>query len=77
MDTWIVLVNDRHADVDALPFSRRQDAEARARELVPDGTEPEELTGSMLRDGWVLDLSYGTEGEYARVIRRTMDKGRP
>jgi hypothetical protein len=77
METWIVLVNNRHTDVDALPFTRQQDAEAKARDMVPDDTEPTELTRDMVRAGWVLNLSYGAEGDFARVIRRTVNGRRP
>lgn len=28
---------------------------------------------AMRRDGWVLLLAYGTEGDCVRVVKRTMD----
>lgn len=72
-DTWIVLVEDRHADVDALPFSTEEAATAKARDLVPEFAEEEPLNESMRRSGWVLYLPYGTEGDCVRVVKRTMD----
>jgi hypothetical protein len=72
-DTWIVLVEDRHSDVDALPFSTEEEAIAKARDLVPEDAEEEELTTAARRDDWVLLLSYGTEDDCVRVVKRTMD----
>ena len=75
MDTWIVLIQDRHSDVDALPFSTEEAAAAKARDSVPDDAEDGELNDAMRRDGWVLYLPYGTEGDCVRVVKRTMDGG--
>ena len=72
-DTWIVIVEDRHSDVDALPFSTEAAAVAEARDSVPDDAEEGRLTDGMRKSGWVLLLSYGTEGDCVRVVKRTMD----
>lgn len=72
-DTWIVLVEDRHADVDALPFSSEERAVVAARDAAPDDAENEPLTDGMRKDGWVLYLPYGPEGDCVRVAKRTMD----
>lgn len=74
MDTWIVLIEDRHSDADAHPFSTEAAAFGAALGHVPDGTEPAELNGAMLADGWVLYLPYGPEGDSVRVAKRTMDR---
>jgi hypothetical protein len=72
-DVWVVMIEDRHSDVDALPFSTEEAAVAKARDSVPDDAEEEQLTTAARRDGWVLFLSYGTEGDCVRVIKRAMD----
>jgi hypothetical protein len=72
-DIWIVLIEDRHADVEALPFSTEEAAFAEARDSVPEFAEEEHLTPDMRKHGWVLLLSYGTEGDCVRVVKRTMD----
>jgi hypothetical protein len=73
-DTWIVLVEDRHSDVDALPFSTEEAAVAKARSWVPpEYAEAAALTPRMREDGWVLCLRYGTEGDRVRVVKRAMD----
>lgn len=88
-DTWIVLIEDRHADVEALPFSTEERAVDAARKhagdmSLPDGVGPDEvehvpgekeLTPRMREDGWVLELVYSIEGDRVRVVRRTVDGG--
>lgn len=76
-DIWIVLIEDRHADVEALPFSSEATAidTARAR-AGHDGVTREEMTNAMRQDGWVLNLPISEEGDRIRVIKRTMDRGR-
>lgn len=81
MDVWIVLIEDRHSDGEALPFSTEAAAVAAARKVAaryardPGEVEDVVLNQAMLNDGWVLYLSYGPEGDCVRVIRRTMDGG--
>ena len=75
MDIWITLIEDRHADVDALPFSSEGAAITKARSWVPADAEDGELNDAMRRDGWVLYLPYGPEGDHVRVVKRTMDAG--
>jgi hypothetical protein len=74
-DIWIVLIEDRHISVDPHPFSSEEAAIGAARSAVPAryGAEEEELTDSAREDGWVLCLSYGTEGDCVRVVKRMLD----
>ena len=72
-DIWNVIVEDRHADVDALPFSSEEQAAGYARSRVDDTDLPGELNDAMRKDGWVLYLPYGTEGDCVRVVKRTLD----
>jgi hypothetical protein len=74
MDTniWIVLIEDRHGDVEALPFSSEERAIAAAWAAAPDDAESEPLTDGMRKDGWVFCLPYGSEGDCVRVVRRTV-----
>jgi len=75
MDIWIVLIEDRHADVEALPFSSEERAIVVARDNAPDDAEPEPLNDAMRKDGWVFCLPYGSEGDCVRVVKRTLDGG--
>jgi hypothetical protein len=86
-DIWIVLVEDRHSDVEALPFSTEEAAFAFARYQagdmsLPEGVGPDEvehvpgeqeLTPRMRELGWVLLLVYSIEGDSVRVVKRAMD----
>ncbi len=73
MDIWIVLVQDRHSDVDARPFSSEERAIEYARSQADDDDVAEPLNQAMLGDGWVFYLPYGTEGDCVRVVKRTLD----
>jgi hypothetical protein len=80
-DVWVVIAEDRHVDVDAVPFSTEGGAFAAAREVAAEYAKPhpellreEDLTGRNRADGWVLCLAYGTEGDCVRVVKRRMDE---
>jgi hypothetical protein len=74
--TWIVLIKNHLASIEALPFSSEERAIKAARARAPvdaEGIAGEELTDSMRKDGWVFFLPYGSEGDCVRVVRRTLD----
>ena len=75
-DVWIVLIEDRRSDVEARPFSSEERAVDYARVIGErsDGAQPAQLTTGMRRDGWVLYIPYGSEGDCIRVVKRTMDE---
>jgi len=74
-ETWIVLIEDRHADVDARPFSSEERAAEYARSQVGTEDLPAELNDAMRKDGWVLYVPCGAEGDCVRVVKRTVDGG--
>ena len=74
MDVCIVVIEDRDAGVDALPFSGEDEAVRYARSRAGhDGVEQDELPSIMREDGCVLCLPMCREGGRMRVIRRAMD----
>jgi hypothetical protein len=75
MTIWIVIIEDRHIDVDARPFSHLPLAVAAAGEWASDQRDvaEQEITDSMAADGWVFFLEYGTEGDCVRVVERELD----
>ena len=80
-DVWVVLIEDRHFDTEALPFSTEDAATAAARDAATqnardpgDVDRGAELNEAMRGDGWVLYLPYGTEGDCVRVVKRRMDQ---
>lgn len=77
MDIWVVVEEDRHAEVEVTPFAAEEPALEAARRAAAenardDGVEEGTLTPEMIRDGWVLYLEYGAEGDCVRVVRRTL-----
>lgn len=73
MQIWIMLIEDRHADTDAIPFGSEQAAIAAARARAGhDGVGGREMTDDMREDGWVLNCPISEEGDRIRVIQRTM-----
>lgn len=79
-DVWIVLIEDRHADVEAHPFSTEVAAlEAAGKMATEYAYEPgdvnwdAELNQGMRNSGWVMYLPYGPEGDCVRVVKRQMD----
>ncbi len=81
-DTWIVLVEDRHHDVDAQPFSTPELASGYAHAQVEAlAVHPESIdwnvgiTPRAAADGVVLLIIYGTEGDCVSVLKRVLDGG--
>jgi hypothetical protein len=72
---WIILTEDRHSGVEAIPYASEAGATGHALVLGErsGGARPAELTGAMRKDGWVLYIPYGTEGDRIRVIKRTLN----
>lgn len=77
-DIWVVLVEDRHTDVDALPFSSEKAAVAEAQAQVnarhSEDIEVIELTDRMIGAGWVFNVIYSCEGDNVRVLKRELDR---
>ncbi|HEV2175228.1 MAG TPA: hypothetical protein VGR71_16765 [Nitrospira sp.] len=76
LQVFIVVIKTRHAEVEVLPFSDKTGALLCANTYLSGITDPDwsELTAEMLSDGWVFHVSHGEEGEYVRVVRRTLDR---
>jgi hypothetical protein len=77
MDLFVVIVEDRHADVDVRVFSSaeraveaaKQDAVDNARS--PESIEEEDLTGA----GILYFATWSTEGDCVSVVTRPLDDG--
>lgn len=77
---YIVVWEDRHADVEVTPFFFKKDAlvyaKKEAGEMIErygrgEGTT-EELTDPMEKEGWVYYCCYSNEGDSIRVIERKL-----
>lgn len=80
-DIWIVIVEDRHAAVEALPFSSEDRAVEFAREQVrANAVRPEsvrwltDLEPASTGDDMVFLATYGDDGsDSVSVVRQTLD----
>lgn len=84
-----MIVEDRHADTEALPFSTEERAVRYAREKArvnaahPEHVREQELTPDQRERGIVLLVDYSIESSYpggsdsVTVVKRTVDAGEP
>jgi hypothetical protein len=81
---YLVILQDRHCDVQVWPYLDEADAIARAEAEVAEAevesasglpVEAAGLTGAMRDDGWVWYAAYGSEGDHVRVIERKLQGG--
>lgn len=78
MKIYIVIIEDRHSDTDAKPFSNATTAIAYAEEKAREYCRHEDdykeyLNDAMLLSGWVWHATYSCEGDNVRVVEREMD----
>lgn len=69
---WVVLLQDRHVDVDVEVWPTREAAEARAGVIAEtSAAHPEyishELTPLMQEQGWTMNIRFSVEDGYVRV----------
>lgn len=73
----VVIWEDRHRDVDALPFTDTAEAigwaKARARESDRHGELDETLTDAAKSEGYVYCGCYSSEGDCISVVERVVD----
>lgn len=75
---YLVILEDRHIDVEVTPFRDRDAAIARAREIAAEESrsdssyEISELTPDMLDDGWLFHAVYSVEDDSVRVVQRDL-----
>ena len=78
MKIYIVIIEARHTDTDAIPFltaaSAISYAERTAREYCRHEEDyTESLNDAMKGDGWLWHATYSCEGDNVRVIERDTD----
>jgi hypothetical protein len=75
-ELFVVLIHERHSDPDVEVWADRVDATKRAASLAhdyardDDDVQVHDLNQSMLDNGWVAYLSWGSEGDDVVVMRR-------
>lgn len=79
MKIYIVIIEDRHVDVEVEPFSTAELAIEYAKEARgancrhPEDIEEGEITQDMRDEGWLYHSTYSSEGDSVRVVERTLD----
>ena len=75
---YLVIIEDRHVDVEVLPFSTEDLARTAAGKLLAEygGEVVDEDAGlnpAMVADGWIAYVRYSVEGDSIRIIKRQLD----
>jgi hypothetical protein len=72
-DVYIVIVEDRHSELDIIVFSTREAADAAIDSLLDDylpiDAFQEPLNDAMLSDGWLRYVVYSSEGDNIRLLK--------
>jgi hypothetical protein len=72
MIVYIILIQDRHADVDAEVWSDKDKAIERARKLASDYcSHKEDYEESQIAD-WVFHATYSCEGDCVTVLQKEL-----
>jgi hypothetical protein len=77
---YIVIWEDRHADVEVIPFFFKKDAleyaKAEAKDMMerygPGEDTTEHLSKSMVKAGWCYYCCYSSEGDSIRVVEKDL-----
>ena len=77
MRIYIVIIEDRHSDMEVLPFSSADDAvkfaKKTARAYCRHGKVVAGLNDAMKKDGWLYYGQYSCENDNVRVLERVLD----
>lgn len=74
MTVYLVILEDRHADVQVWVYSDKGDALEHAEEIVEEyGHEPDEPDEPV--EGWLFNATLSGEGDYVRVEEKVVNDG--
>lgn len=78
MDIYLLIIEDRHVDVEVHPFVSEYWARIAAAKYLAECGNPEdwdeELTPLMQADGWIYTCTYSVEGDSLRIQKRKLDE---
>lgn len=78
MPVFTVITEDRHYDVDVELFLTESDAIERAKQIAKNNMHSEEdyeehlLNANMVKDGWLLYITYSCEVDCVKVLKREL-----
>jgi hypothetical protein len=73
MTLFILIVEDRHTDVEAIPFLSLAGAITEAKRRYPHGLREGSLTSGLYDAGWRYYADWSTEGETLRVVEHEVE----
>lgn len=76
---YVVMIEDRHVDVEVELFVNKERAIERAKEIFNEedrysNGKEEKLSPTMVEDGWVYFAIYSCESDSIRVLERKLNK---
>lgn len=75
---YVVIIEDRHADVDAEVYADKEAALDAAWNYAvmynsfPEDLDDHALSAAMIRDGWLRYVKYSQESDSVRVVEREL-----
>jgi hypothetical protein len=78
MKIYIVIIENHHADTDAMPFLTEAAAISYAKQIALEYCRNEDdyakgIRNSTIKDGWLWRANYACEGDNIRIIERDVD----
>lgn len=73
---YLAMVEERHTDTEAHPFSTAEDAIAYARKTAQESARrPEDFEEAAVPDGWLYYATFSVEGDCVWVVASELDRG--
>lgn len=73
MKIYVVIVQDRHSDIEIKLFANKEQAIDKARQLAHEYcSHKEDYEEDLECRGWVFFVRYSCEGDNIRVIEKTL-----
>lgn len=71
---YILIIEDRHSDTSAHPFTMKETAIANAKHIAKKYARQESDYEEQEIDGWDFYATYSCEGDCVRVEKQPVDK---
>jgi hypothetical protein len=67
---YVVVLEDRHIDVQVLVFADQHEAIEQAKNLALNGAKSEDRIEELQDESWLYCAYYSSEGDYVTVVER-------
>jgi hypothetical protein len=72
MKIYVAVCQDRHSDIDVMPFRMLNDAREYCKQFAGDNLKVCRLNDEMKRSGWVFYGKFSVESDYVMVLEREL-----